>query len=139
MKNEKFIAILASLSVKYKKLISRNVSDRKQKRTLAHSVDERKIFVSLEKYFVRSIYSKATYLVKTLISRNFCLKTVICTKIWKFSLMLIWQKFRKSNGFTTKQLVSRNNYPLRENYLSFHSSTYYKSRSRSKTFREINS
>ena len=82
--------------------------------------------------------SVAAKLVKTLVSRNFCQKSVrenfrnfhsvynqhffrilaidikfqyTLWKLRKFSLTRLWQKFRESNGFTkevTKELISRN-------------------------------
>ena len=46
-----------------------------------------------------------------------------CVKLWKFSLTLFWQKFRETNVFTnevTRELISRNIFSVRNNFLFFH-------------------
>ena len=90
-----------------------------------HSVEKREILSLKKKTKYRQIHSSVTYLVKPLLSRNFCQKCVrenpvICTlcnvissvtvwKLRKFTLALFWQKFRGTNVLTkeiTKYAVS---------------------------------
>ena len=80
-----------------------------------HSVEKREIFSHQKNISWNHLFSK-------MLSRNFCQK---CVKenFRNFSLTLFWQKFRETNIFTkevTKELISRNIFSVRENFLFFH-------------------